>query len=430
MSRLRVCYVYDACYPEMNGGAERRYHELAVRLAADHDIQYVTWSHHGRAARWTANGVRYWGVGRPPAFYGSDGKRRVSEAVVFAARLVPTLLRIRADVLDVSATPTVPLYGVWLAATLTRTPLVVTWHEYWAEHWHAYLPESRLIATIARILEAGSRLAGDCIVVVSPYTASRMGEGRWAPKITIVGNGADVAEIAAAEPAAEPVDLVYLGRLIDEKRVELLVRAVAQLAVEQPTVCATVIGEGPERLRLQALALQLGVAARIRFTGPLSTAEVRSVLRAATALVLPSAREGYGIVVVEAQAAGAIPIVTSGPATAAPTLVDHAVDGFVVEATPDAIAGAYRVLRDDPSRRAQMRASAAERARAASWDAVAARMAEVYLAAARRGIRDRARARPGASTTSLSGAGREPLLGMDQVRNGQSASPVRRSPSR
>jgi glycosyltransferase involved in cell wall biosynthesis/O-antigen/teichoic acid export membrane protein len=377
-ARMRVRYVYDARYPEMNGGAERRYHELAVRLAPTCDVDYVSWTFGDDVRVQVRDGVRYRGVGQAPEFYGPDGKRRVGEAVAFAVRLIPTLLRHRVDVLDVAATPTIPLFGAWLAATITKTPLVVTWHEFWGEHWHTYLPDGRAVATIARWLESRSRRLGDRIVAVSPFTAARIGPGRWAHKVSVVGNGVVAEEIESTSPAPERIDIAYVGRLIDEKRIELLLGAVEQLAPDNPSVRCVVIGDGPERTRLEALAGSLGITANVRFTGRISTEEVNAALRAAATLVLPSAREGYGIVVVEAQAAGAIPIVTTGPATAAPSLIRDGIDGLVVDATPEAIAAAVRELIADPHRQARMRSAAAEAAHAATWDAVAADMLAVY----------------------------------------------------
>jgi glycosyltransferase involved in cell wall biosynthesis len=382
-ARMRVRYVYDARYPEMSGGAERRYHELAIRLAPTCDVDYVSWTFGDDGHVQLRDGVTYRGVGPVPTFYGPDGKRRVGEAVAFAARLIPTLLRHRVDVLDVAATPTIPLFGAWLAATITRTPLVVTWHEFWGEHWHAYLPGARVVATIARRLESVSRRLGDRIVAVSPFTAARIGPGRWAHKVSVVGNGVAVEEIASTSPAAERIDIAYVGRLIDEKRIELLLGAVAQLARDDAGLRCVVIGDGPERTRLEALAGSLGITASVRFTGRISTEDVNAALRAATTLVLPSAREGYGIVVVEAQAAGAIPIVTTAPATAAPSLVRNGIDGLVVDATSVAIAAAVHELLADPQRQTRMRAAAAEAARSATWDTVAAEMLAVYRGVAR-----------------------------------------------
>ena len=149
---MKIGFVYDALYPYLNGGAEKRYHELSRRLAERHEVEWVTWRFWDEAPDPSLDAVRLRGVGRPGRFYGTDGKRTVREAASFAARIVPHLLRERYDVIDCSATPYLPLWGAWLATRVTGTPLVATWHEYWDGHWHSYLPHRPAVATVARRL--------------------------------------------------------------------------------------------------------------------------------------------------------------------------------------------------------------------------------------------------------------------------------------
>src|SRR5207244_10473436 len=161
--------------------------------------------------------------------------------------------------------------------------------------------------------------------------------------IDVVPNGVDLEALRAggtAKPATRRLDVLFVGRLIAEKRVDLLVRAVAMLAERRPWLRCEIVGDGPERAALAALAEQLGVAAQVTFTGRIHEEEVPGRLGSARILALPSAREGYGITVVEAQAAGAVPIVARGRMSAAADLVQHGVDGFVVDGTVAAFAAA------------------------------------------------------------------------------------------
>ena len=107
--RLRIAFVYDALFPYVKGGAERRYHELARRLSQRHDVHMVSWTWWDGAPDESLNGLTLHGVGKPPALYGTDGKRTIREAAAFSARALPTLLRGRWDVIDCSATPYLPL---------------------------------------------------------------------------------------------------------------------------------------------------------------------------------------------------------------------------------------------------------------------------------------------------------------------------------
>jgi glycosyltransferase involved in cell wall biosynthesis len=385
---MRIAFAYDAMFPYCSGGAERRFHELARRLAIRHDVHYVTWRYWGDDPILIRDGITYHGVGAPRPFYGGDGRRIVREQLAFAGRVPGALARIHPDVVDISATPFLPVYAAWLGTRLTRTPLVATWHEFWGEHWHAYLDDRRLVARLARIGEGAARRLADRRVAVSAFTARRLvGEtparpGRgWQGATEIVPNGVDVEALAAAgstEPAARSVDVVFVGRLIAEKRVDLLIRAIATLAPGRPGLRCEIVGDGPERESLGALVRELGIAAQVALTGRIPEAELPQRLGSARILAMPSAREGYGITVVEGQAAGAVPIVARSRLSAAADLVEPGVDGLVVDGTVEAFAAAIADLLDHPA--SLDRLSAAARATGASrgWDDRAAELERVY----------------------------------------------------
>lgn len=380
---LRIGLVYDALYPYVTGGAEKRYHELATRLAERHEVHELTWQFWDGPAETIEDGIHLHGVGRPPALYGADGKRTVREALAFSARLLPVLLRQRWDVVDCSATPYLPLYAAWLGTRVSRTPLVTTWHEFWGEHWHDYLPRRPLVARVARALESGSRRLGEVTVPVSEFTAERMGLRAGAAS-RIVGNGVNLRAIRAARRAGDRTDLIFVGRLIDEKRVDLLLEAVHALAGRFPGLRCTVVGDGPERPALEGRALRLGIADRVTFTGRIEGSRVYSAIKGASVLVMPSIREGFGISVAEAQACGTVPVVVRSPMSAAAALVSDGVDGLVCDGTTASLADALARLFSDPARLAAMARGARRASQRYDWDRLADRMERVYLEAARR----------------------------------------------
>lgn len=381
--RLRIAYVYDALYPYRQGGAERRYHELARRMADRHEVHMVSWGHPGPVPE-ALDGLTLHSVGRAPELYGADGRRTIREAAAFAVRLVPALLRLRVDVIDCSATPYLPVYGCAVAARATRTPLVVTWHEFWGDYWHCYLPDRPMVARIARRAEAGCRILGDRTVAVSAFTAERVAGSGGRP-LQVVGNGVDLARIDAAPPAAEPADALFVGRLIADKRVDDLLRALALLRRDGLDVQAVVVGDGPERARLAALAATLGLERSVRLPGHLPTTEVFGHMRAAKLLALPSIREGYGITVVEAQAAGAVPVVVRSPTSGAAELVRDGIDGRLANPTPDSLAEAMGRLLRNPQEHARLRRAARRAAEARDWAIAADAMESVYQEAVEQG---------------------------------------------
>ena len=376
---MRIAFVYDAIYPWVSGGAERRFHELGRRLSDRHEVHFVGWQWWDGPPRVRQDEMTFHGVGLAPALYGDDGKRTVREAVAFSARVLPVLLRNRWDVIDCSATPYLPLYTTWLGARLTGTPLVATWHEFWGEHWNEYLPHRPLVAGAARRLESAARRLGDRVVAVSAFTAGAMGMADD-PRLEVVPNGVRLDEITEARPADEATDLLFIGRLIDEKRVDLLLDAVHQLRARFPALRCAVVGDGPERARLERRAAELGISDRMRFHGRVVAGDVSRHLRAARILVLPSVREGYGMAVAEAQAAGTVPVVVRSPFSAAPDLVRDGIDGLVVEPTADSLAEAIASLLADGTRLTELSVAATLAGAGADrdWDHLATQMEQIY----------------------------------------------------
>ena len=374
---MRIAFAYDAIYPWVTGGAERRFHVLAQRLRERHDVHLVGWQWWDGPSTIERDGVTLHGVGRAPALYGDDGKRTVREAVAFSARLLPFLLRHRFDVIDCSATPYLPLYPAAVARRIRGGRLVVTWHEFWGSHWDEYLPHRRLVARLASALESGGRRVGDQVVAVSDFTARAM-DMVDDTRMAVASNGVDVEAIARAEPVPDGADLVFVGRLIDEKRVDLLLDAMRLLGDRGMRPRCAIIGDGPQRPALEAHAARLGIAERVGFYGRVPESAVARHLRAARILVMPSMREGYGLAVAEGQAAGAVPVVVSSPFSGATDLVDAGVDGVVVEATAAALANGIGALLADPAQLGRMSAAARETGAGRSWDAVADRMERIY----------------------------------------------------
>jgi glycosyltransferase involved in cell wall biosynthesis len=377
-SRLRIAFVYDALYPEIRGGGERRFHEIGKRLSDRHEVHVVSWRYWRGGDNVIRDGMRLHAVGAARPLYGKDGRRTVREAISFAARLFPVMLRQRFDVINCSATPYAPLYACWVASRLTRTPLVTVWHEFWGDYWLTYLGDRPLVARVARGVERESRRFGDIVVPISPHTARRMGLDPTSPHVRIVGGGVPLDEIAVATPSHDPCEVVFVGRLIDDKRVDLLIEAVALLGQRFPQLRCLVIGGGPERPNLERLATTLELGDRLRFAGQLDNATTYGYLKAASVLVMPSVREGFSNTVVEAQACGAVPVVVRSPMSAAPDLVHDGVDGVVVDPTGESIAGAITGLLTQPERLQAMRAAALESAQRRGWEVVAAQMETIY----------------------------------------------------
>ena len=376
--RLRIAFVHDGLYPYFKGGAERRFSQVAQRLSAHHEVTYFTWQYWDGPACMEQSGIRFIGVGKPHAFYGEDGKRTVGEAVAFAKGVAAAVPREHFDVIDCCATAMPALYATKLFAHVRKTPLVATWHEYWGDYWESYLPERRLLARLAKAVESRSVPLADSIIAVSEFTAAKLrGHAQQTP-VHPIGNGVSVREIDAIEPDPNAPDLLFAGRLIDDKKVDWLIEAVARLSDKYPSLTCGIVGEGPEREPLETLARTLGLADRVQFHGFVEESRLYGLLKGASLFALPSIREGFGMAVVEAQACGAVPIVVRATYNAATALVRHEHDGLISEANVEGLTAAIQRLMADPGLRLRLSTNARIAASRHDWQWITDQIEDVY----------------------------------------------------
>jgi glycosyltransferase involved in cell wall biosynthesis len=139
---------------------------------------------------------------------------------------------------------------------------------------------------------------------------------------------------------AEPV-VVFAGRHIPEKRVPALVPALALARKRVEELRGEVYGDGPERGEVLRLRSSLGLDGALDVPGFVAAERVDTALARALCMVLPSRREGYGMVVVEAAARGTPSVVVAGPDNAAADLVSDGQNGYVApSASPEDLAAA------------------------------------------------------------------------------------------
>lgn len=178
---------------------------------------------------------------------------------------------------------------------------------------------------------------------------------------------------------ARPLRVAYVGRLEPYKRVELLLQAMAQLSDRFPEAEILVIGRGSARPGLEALARELGLLARTRFTGFVSDEERDALLAGCRVCVCPSEKEGWGLTVIEANGVGT-PVV----ATDAPGLRDsvrHGSTGFLVPGDAASFARAIGELLGDDELALAMSRESLTWSKRFDWDRAAAEMAEAIAEA-------------------------------------------------
>jgi glycosyltransferase involved in cell wall biosynthesis len=344
---MRVCVIYDCLFPYTIGGGERWFRNLAERMAAEgHEVTYLTLRQWKRGEQIDLDArVRVVTAGPPMALYTSGGRRRILPPLVFGLGVFLHLLRNgrRYDVVHACAFPYFSLLSAALLRRLRRYELEVDWFEVWSRsYWIDYLGGlgGRVGALVQRLCARVPQRA----FCFSELHARRLREEGLRGRVTVLrGLYSGVTE-AVAPTEVEPL-VLFAARLIPEKQAPLGVAGIAIAAEQIEGLRAEFLGDGPERAALEAAVAEHGLQEIVAVPGFADAETVDQEMRRAMCMLLPSRREGYGMVVVEAAARGTPSIVVADEDNAATELIEDGVNGTIApRSDPRAIAeGIVRV---------------------------------------------------------------------------------------
>ena len=368
---MKIAFVYDVVYPYVKGGVEKRVQELAVRLSArGHDVHVIGMKYWEGSDSIENNGVILHGICTPKPLY-ADGRRTIREAIYFSACLVPFLMRETFEIIDCQQFPYFPSFPVKIASVMKKKPFVITWHEVWGDYWYDYLGWKGGFGKITERLVAGFTHHN---VSVSGTTARKLQLLRVRDDVPCIPNGIDAAYIKSVPISTLSSDIVFVGRLIKEKHVDMLVRAFAIILPEFPDCTLLILGDGPERKAIGSLIKELAVGNRV-ILKPFQDShdDVISIMKASHVCVIPSTREGFGIAALEALACG-LPVVTvNHPDNAISELITNET-GFLSLLSAEDLAEKIRIAL---SRYPEMKTACMISTEVYDWDRIVDRV-EIY----------------------------------------------------
>ncbi len=329
---MRILFVYDCLYPHTIGGFERFYRDVTERLARNHEVTYLTrtqWTAHESPD--TPQGVKLVALNCGRDLYTASGRRRILPPLRFGMGVLAHLLRNRHryDIVQTCSFPYFPMVSCAIVRVLGGPPIVTDWIEVWSdEYWQRYLGRigGRIGAAVQRLC---IRLTTSAFTL-SELSAKSLRQSGYRRRLVIL-KGLSTSEpprTTHLQLRREPL-VVFAGRHIPEKHV-IAIPAAIDLARQQiPGLRALIFGDGPERVRVIAEVNRLGLEDVVRCQGIVPWREVDEAIGRAMCLILPSQREGYGSVVIEAIARGTPAIVVRGADNAATSLIVENVNGFV-----------------------------------------------------------------------------------------------------
>ncbi|HYN92672.1 MAG TPA: glycosyltransferase family 4 protein [Pilimelia sp.] len=394
-ARQRVLMLSWEYPPVVVGGLGRHVHALSVALAAaGHEVTVVTRHAPGAPLEEFADGVRIVRAPADPPLFPLATPSLLAWTMAFNHTLTRAALR-AAETGEFDVIHAHDWLVTHTAVTLKEhlnLPLVATIHATEAGRHQGWLPGemNRCIHSVEWWL--GHEAAR--VLVCSSYMKWEVTRLLELPpgKVEVIPNGVDdrvwqappraVAAARSRVAGAGPL-IGYAGRLVYEKGVQHLVNAVPRLREEHPGLRVVIAGDGPYRADLQEEARRLKLSRTVSFAGFMTERELPAVFAATDATVVPSLYEPFGMVALEAAAAGA-PLAVAATGGLA-EIVQAGVTGVTFpHSDPDALATAVSTLLSDEvfARRVAREAKSMVTERYA-WRAIAERTAAGYVSAAR-----------------------------------------------
>ncbi len=292
--RVLILNWRDVTHPYA-GGAETYMHQIARRWAANGmDVGWLTQRHSGSRRSEVLDHIRFYRVGGRLTQYPLAGLYYL------------TRLRGRYDII-IDCENGIPFFS----PLYSRRPKVLVIHHVHQEIFRQQVP--RQLRWIALWLE-GTLMPklyrnGQVVAVSEDTRSDLVGLGFDKDRVAVVTNGVFLSESEPRERSQVPT-LLCMGRLTPQKSVDVLIRSIPLMLEDFPDLQVDIVGQGPDRTRLERLAWSMGLTRHIRFHGYVR-GEVRDQLSASAWIaVCASSFEGWGVVCMEASARG-LPVVGS-----------------------------------------------------------------------------------------------------------------------
>lgn len=338
---MKIAYIYDVLYPYEKGGAQKRVWELVSRLSDKHEIHLYSMKY------WEGNdviekdGVMIHGVCSPKELY-YKGRRSIFQAIYFSFFLAFSLFKEDFDLIDCQEAPYFPCIIAKTYSLLHDVPLTITWYEYWGDYWYQYLG---VLGYFGRLIENMVLRLPDVIIPINEKIFDDLVDAGVSPlKMSILHNGVNVCYIDSIRASDSFSDVIYVGRLISHKNVDLLIKSMKILAPIHDFKLR-IIGDGPDKQMLEELVHEQNLSDSIVFEGILENdSDVYAFMKSSKVMVLPSIREGFPNTILEANACKIPCIIVNHKNNAGTSIVLNDINGYIVELDEMEIANSIKML--------------------------------------------------------------------------------------
>lgn len=322
---MKFCMVLEFFVPHYNGGGEHRYHEIAKRLVErGHEVDLLTMKLTGVPDYENIDGINVHHIG--PTITNMP-KRSNIDFVKYLLSVIKWLFSHDYDIIDAQAYS--PLLSSRFVSFFKHVPLVGTIYDTSSSSNDQWIQSSNTAGLMEKFLV---KLNFSKIITISQSTMNLLINdfGIDNDKIELLYCGVDIPKYDQV-----PVDniiknqIIFVGRLAPHKHVDHLLYSIKKIQNKIPDIKLVVVGKGEEKRRLTELVKDLNLENAITFKKDLTDIQLISEIKKSELLVLPSTREGFGMVLAEANCCNK-PVITYASGGTV-EVVENNYNGFLIK---------------------------------------------------------------------------------------------------
>lgn len=310
-----VCFFYDADYPSNQAGGEKRLFMIAQELIAEnHKVSWVSFNF-WKDKSFTHNeySIKHIGILPKPKFYNKNGDRTKSEPILY---LINCLLAIpyfiNTKIWVIGQWPMVHIIPLIILGKILRKKIYVEWWETLGDQWY----KKGIAGKLGNFIEHSTLFTSSFIDFIvdceSEKELLRLKNSR--AKVQVISNGVDINFFAKNKDEIK-FDFVSMARLKNHKRVDLLIEATRKFIdkTNNQDIRIAIIGDGPEKNKLESLTKQLRLEKNITFFGFVKDySNAVSILLSSQVGVLTTVAGGKGSVLINELFAAELPVLAIG----------------------------------------------------------------------------------------------------------------------
>lgn len=322
---MKICIVTEFFIPHYFGGGERRFYQLAKKLVQKGiQVDVLTMKIKDVPDYENIDGINVHHIGptieNPP-------NRSIFDFIRYFGSVSGWLIKNSYDLIDAQSYS--PLLSSTIAAKIRRTPIFGTIYDTSSSGSDQWMEHSFLANLLEKFLV---NLRFDKIITISKSTKNSLINdfGVSEDKIELLYIGVDTEKYDSIDLIEKKSDkLIFVGRLIPHKHVNHLIESFEEIIKSIPNARLVIVGKGEEKNNILNLVSSKSLDEYVSFKENLSDEELIKEIKESEALILPSTREGFGMVLAEANYCE-VPVVTYASGGTI-DVVEDGYNGFLVE---------------------------------------------------------------------------------------------------